>query len=298
MVFSTNSLRSNRLPPWLRRRIPRLDECSRIESVVRRHNLKTVCREALCPNRAECWGKGKATFIILGNACTRGCGFCSVPKGTPAPPDSEEPHNLADAVRELRLEHVIVTSVTRDDLPDGGSGHFAAVIGALKSLEPEPLVEVLVPDFRGSVAALEIVLEAGPDIFSHNLETVERLYGVLRKGADYLRSLFLLSEAKNIQKEVMTKSSLILGLGEEPEEVERAMRDLRAAGCDFLAVGQYLRPGIEQVPVSAYISPGRFSRLEVRAYEMGFLDVAAGPLVRSSYQENHLKVYQRGLSTE
>jgi lipoic acid synthetase len=288
MTISTDCERSNKLPFWLRRRIPRVSECSRIEQVVGKYHLHTVCREALCPNRAECYGRGKATFIILGDTCTRECRFCAVTKGIPRSVDGEEPENLARAVSELGLSHVIVTSVTRDDLPDGGSGHYAAVIRALKRLEPVPVIEVLVPDFSGSEKALETVLEAGPSILSHNLETVERLYGTLRRGADYDRSLQLLKSAKTIDEEVMTKSALILGFGETKDEVIEAFRDLRLAGCDFLAVGQYLRPGAQQVPVVEYIPPEDFSILEKIACEIGFLEVAAGPLMRSSYQENSL----------
>ena len=285
MTFSTESRRSNRLPSWLRRRIPLLSECTRIESAVAKHRLHTICREALCPNRAECYSRGKATFIILGNVCTRGCGFCSVTKGVPIPPDGREPERIAAAASELGLRYVIVTSVTRDDIPDGGSAHYAAVIGALRALDPKPVIEVLVPDFAGDHEALRTVLEAGPDVLAHNMETVKRLYGEMRRGADYDRSLLLLKKAKQLHKEVMTKSSFILGMGETPDEIIDAFADVREAGCDCLAVGQYLRPGMEQVPVSEYVPPERFSWLADRACEMGFADVSAGPLVRSSYHE-------------
>ena len=285
MTFSTESRRSNRLPSWLRRRIPLLSECTRIESMVAKHRLHTICREALCPNRAECYSRGKATFIILGNVCTRGCGFCSVTKGAPAPPDGSEPERIAAAASELGLRYVIVTSVTRDDIPDGGSVHYAAVIGALRALDPRPVIEVLVPDFAGAHEALRTVLEARPDVLAHNMETVRRLYGEMRSGADYDRSLLLLKKAKQLHKEVMTKSSFILGMGETPDEVIDAFEDVREAGCDILAVGQYLRPGMKQVPVSEYVPPERFSWLADKAREIGFADVTAGPLVRSSYHE-------------
>ena len=288
MTYKTESRRSDRLPPWLRRRIPSVPECSRIERIIRKYDLHTICHEALCPNRAECYSKGKVTFNVLGDVCTRGCRFCSVSKGVPAPPDHREIRNVASAASELGLSHVIVTSVTRDDLPDGGSGHYAAIVRELGTLEPRPTVEVLVPDFKGNRAALSTVLEAGPDILSHNIETVPRLYEELRRGARYDRSLLLLERAKKECKAVMTKSALILGLGESREEVLGVFKDLRRTGCDFLAVGQYLRPGMEQVPVQEYIAPRSFQELEEEARMMGFLQVTAGPLVRSSYQEIRL----------
>ncbi len=290
MTISTDCARPDRLPFWLRRRIPHVTECSRIEQVVGKYKLHTVCREALCPNRAECYSRGKVTFIILGDVCTRECRFCSVKKGMPLPPDGKEAENIAGAAGELDLGHVIVTSVTRDDLPDGGSGHYAAVIRALKQREPAPAIEVLIPDFSGSERALETVLHAGPHILSHNMETVKRLYRTLRRGAYYDRSLQLLKMAKEIEGEVMTKSALILGFGETLDEVIEAFRDLRRVGCDYLAVGQYLRPGVEQVPVVEYIPPETFSDIGKIAREMGFLEVASGPLVRSSYQENSLAI--------
>jgi lipoyl synthase len=282
----------------LRRRIPLLNECGPVESVVRKNDLHTVCREALCPNRAECYSKSKATFMILGDVCTRGCLFCSVRKGIPSPPDPDEPRRLARAAAELALASVIVTSVTRDDLPDGGASHFARVIRELKRLHEPPIVEALVPDFGGSSAALETVLAEGADVLSHNLETVRRLYGTLRRRADYDRSLFLLSEAKRIGKEVMTKSALILGMGETTAEVVEALRDLGRAGCDFLAIGQYLRPGMDQIPANEFIPPERFSWFEEQARRMGFLQVIAGPLVRSSSQDTRLTLDMRGRPAE
>ncbi len=296
MTYKTESRRSERLPVWLRRRIPSVSECSRVEKIIKKYDLHTICHEALCPNRAECYSKGKVTFNVLGDICTRGCRFCSVSKGVPAPPDHREAVGVARAAGELGLGHVIVTSVTRDDLADGGSGHYAEIIGELRALEPRPTIEVLVPDFRGNADALRTVLEAGPDILSHNVETVPRLYGDLRRGAGYERSLSLLERAKRENEEVMTKSALILGLGESREEVIEVFRDLRSAGCDFLAVGQYLRPGMEQVPVHEYIAPKSFRELEEEAYGMGFLQVTAGPLVRSSYQEIRLGDFGRNRS--
>lgn len=292
MTLSTGSRRTNRLPSWLRRKIPHLGECARIENVVNRYNLHTICREGLCPNRKECYSSGKVTFMVLGDVCTRECGFCSVDKGVPTDPDGLEPGRIAAAVTELGLNYVVITSVTRDDLPDGGSAHYADVIGELKSITPEPVVEALIPDFGGNAGALETVIEAGPDILSHNMETVRRLYGEMRRGADYDRSLLILSEAKRMCKEVMTKSSFILGMGETMKEVLEALMDLRRAGCDFVAIGQYLRPGMNQVPVREFVPPEQFSVLEEEGYRMGFLEVTAGPLVRSSYRENRLNVRQ------
>lgn len=296
MTYKTESRRSDRLPHWLRRRIPSISECSRVERTIRKYDLHTICHEALCPNRSECYSKGKVTFNILGDVCTRECRFCAVSKGVPLPPDHREVAHVAMAASELGLGHVIVTSVTRDDLPDGGSGHYAAIVRELRALEPRPTVELLVPDFGGNTAALGAVLETGPDILSHNVETVPRLYEEMRRGARYDRSLLLLERAKTENKEVMTKSALILGLGESREEVIDVFRDLRRAGCDFLAVGQYLRPGMEQVPVHEYIAPRSFKELEEEAYGMGFLQVTAGPLVRSSYQEVRLGEYGRNRS--
>jgi lipoic acid synthetase len=288
MTVSTKSRRSARLPRWLQRRIPLLGECSPVESIVRGNNLHTVCREALCPNRAECYGQRRATFLILGGVCTRGCRFCAVSRGVPHPPDPDEPVRIARAASELNLEDVVVTSVTRDDLADGGAGVFAETVRALKRLERPPVVEVLVPDFGGDLESRAAVGAAGPEIIAHNIETVRRLYAKARRGADYDRSLFLLSESKRIRPEVITKSSLILGLGETTEEVLEAFRDLRRSSVDCLTIGQYLRPGIEQVPVESYVTPERFDRFKEEALDMGFRDVAAGPLVRSSYQRVRL----------
>lgn len=288
MTIHTATRREKRLPSWLRRNIPLLNECTRIEGVVRRLRLHTICREGLCPNRAECYAKGKVTFMMLGDVCTRDCRFCSVAKGTPGRPDRDEPSRIARGARGLGLSHVIVTSVTRDDLPDGGSAHYAAVVRALREVTPPPVIEVLVPDFGGSRDALKTIVAVGPDIVSHNMETVRRLYGEVRRGADYDRSLRLLYEVKSIRKEVMTKSSFMLGLGETMDEVIEALMDLRRVDCDFVALGQYLRPGMDQMPVQEYIPPERFSWLEREAFRMGFREATAGPLVRSSYGENRL----------
>jgi lipoic acid synthetase len=295
MTCSTGTRRSERLPSWLRRAIPLLADSSRIEGAVRRNDLRTICREGLCPNRAECYAKGKVTFMMLGEVCTRGCGFCSVAKGVPGRPDPGEPARIAAAASELGLTHVIVTSVTRDDLPDGGAGAFASVTRELRALDPVPVVEVLVPDFGGSIAAVETVAAAAPDIVGHNVETVRRLYPSVRRGADYGRSLGLLAAVRRFKRDVRTKSALMLGLGETTDEVLAALSDLREARVDFVALGQYLRPGLGQTPVREYVAPAAFDHLAERAREMGFVEVTAGPLVRSSYQEN--RVPARGART-
>ena len=292
MTVSTELRRSARLPRWLQRRIPLLGESGPVESIVRGNDLRTVCREALCPNRAECYSRRKVTFLILGGVCTRGCAFCALARGTPEPVDPDEAARVAKAAGEMGLAHAIVTSVTRDDLPDGGCGLFADTVRALKGLEDPPVVEVLIPDFGGSVESLAEVLEAGPEILSHNIETVRRLYAAVRRGADYERSLAVLSEAKRLRGEVMTKSSLMLGLGETTEEVLASFLDLRRSSVDYLAIGQYLRPGMEQVPVRHYVSPERFAWFEEEALRLGFREVAAGPLVRSSYQEVRLDLHE------
>ena len=288
MTVSTKSRRTERLPAWLQRRIPLLGECGPVEGIVRGNDLHTVCSEALCPNRTECYSQRRATFLILGGVCTRGCGFCAVSRGAPEPLDPEEPARIAKAASMMNLETVVVTSVTRDDLRDGGASAFAETVRALKRLEKPPVVEVLVPDFGGSRESLAAVLAAGPEILSHNIETVRRLYATARRGADYDRSLFLLSEAKTIRPEVVTKSSLMLGLGETTEEVLEAFRDLRGSSVDCLTVGQYLRPGIGQIGVRSYIPPERFDRYREEALALGFRDVVAGPLVRSSYRNVRL----------
>jgi lipoic acid synthetase len=285
MIHSRRIDGSQKLPPWLRRRIPLLSECGGVESIIKKYNLHTICREALCPNRAECYSKGKVTFMILGDVCTRNCCFCSVKNGVPLPPRETEPHNIARAAEELQLDYVVVTSVTRDDLEDGGAGHYARMVEELKKLEPAPFVEVLIPDLGGRMDSLEKVLASGPDVLSHNMETVRGLYGEVRKGADYDRSISVLRKTKQKDKEVMTKSSFMVGLGETREELREAMLDLREVDCDFLAVGQYLRPGRAQSPVGRYYHPAEFSEIKEEALDMGFVQVASGPLVRSSYQE-------------
>jgi lipoic acid synthetase len=293
MKLSTSVRRSRRLPSWLIRKIPLLSECSNVERVIKKMELHTICREGLCPNRAECYSKNKVTFMILGDLCTRNCLFCDVKNGQPLEPDSNEPERIVAAVQELGLTHVIITSVTRDDLPDGGSDMYAQVVRKLRKLDRSLLIELLIPDFNGDIAALRTVLYSKPDILSHNIETVRSIYGTVRKEADYDRSISILSIAKKEGRGIMTKSALMLGLGESVGDVLETMQDLRGVGCDFLAIGQYLRPGMKQIPVKNFIAPEKFSWYEKKGYEMGFLEVTSGPLVRSSYQENDISKFRK-----
>jgi lipoic acid synthetase len=270
-----------RLPAWLRRRHS-FSELHELKGVLRSHGLSTVCEEARCPNKAECFSKPTATFMIMGDSCMRDCGFCSVKSAPPLPPDKGEPRRVAEAASKMGLKYVVVTSVTRDDLPDGGAGQFAETIKEIKRYLPEAGVEVLTPDFGGSKDALSEVLSAGPHVFNHNVETVPRLYTTVRPQADYNRSIGLLSLAKEISPETNTKSGLMLGLGETTAEVLEVLKDLRGAGCDLLTVGQYLRPTKKNLPVVEYIEPETFEMLREQALGMGFKFVASGPLVRSS----------------
>lgn len=275
-------------PPWLRRRLGGGRAFHTITSLLREGGLNTVCEEALCPNRGECFSEGTATFLIMGPVCTRNCGFCAVSKGHPAPLDPTEPSRLAHIAREMGLRHVVVTSVTRDDLPDGGAAQFAATILELKKAIEGVSVEVLVPDFGGSTDALVQVLGAGPDVLNHNVETVPRLYPQVRPKADYRRSLALLERAKKISPQTPTKSGLMLGLGEEPEEVRRVLEDLLEVGCTMVTLGQYLRPSPAHLEVKRYVPPHEFQWWERKALELGFEAVASGPFVRSSYHAAEL----------
>jgi lipoic acid synthetase len=257
-------------------------------------DLHTVCQEAHCPNIAECFGRGTATFMILGDSCCRGCRFCAVKRGEPAPPDPEEPERVADAVLRLDLRHVVITSVTRDDLPDGGAGHFAATVQAVRRRSPGTVIEVLIPDFGGSQHALAAVLAAEPDVLNHNLETVSRLYPRVRPGADYRRSLGLLAWTKAQAPRTVTKSGLMVGLGESRADLLRTLYDLRQARCDLLTVGQYLQPTGSHLPVDRYVPPAEFASFRARADKLGFRGVAAGPLVRSSHRAEAL--WQKAIS--
>jgi len=250
---------------------------------MRDHGLHTVCEEAHCPNIGECWEHRAATFMILGDVCTRNCAYCAVAHGTPAVLDEDEPLRLAAAVERMELKHVVITSVDRDDLPNGGAEIFAAAIAEIRRRAPDTSVEVLIPDFKGSDAALRIVVDAQPDILNHNLETIDRLYRLARPGGRYARALELLARAKQLHPGMLTKSGIMCGLGEEWDELIAAMRDLRGHGVDILTLGQYLRPSRDHLPIARYYAPDEFAELRRLGREMGYRHVEAGPLVRSSY---------------
>lgn len=271
-----------RFPPWLKKRLPAGSTGREVRDILRRLKLDTVCRSALCPNIGECFHKRTATFLIMGPNCTRRCRFCAVEGGPPAPLADDEPERVAQAAGELGLKHVVVTSVTRDDLPDGGAAHFARVIEALRRVS-DATVEVLVPDFLGSERSIRTVVVAGPDVFNHNVETVPRLYPAVRPEADYRRSLEVLATAKALDASCAAKSGLMVGVGETADEVEEVFSDLLAAGCSIVTVGQYLAPGAGHLQVERFVEPEEFERLERRALEMGFRAARCGPFVRSSY---------------
>lgn len=271
-------------PHWIRAKAPNTPAVAHLKKILRDKNLHTVCEEAACPNIGECFGHGTATFMIMGEICTRRCPFCDVAHGKPNPLDLHEPENLALTIQAMELKYVVITSVDRDDLRDGGAGHYAACIQATRQHSPATGIEILVPDFRGRMeVALDILNQTPPDVFNHNLETVPRLYRQARPGADYSWSLKLLQEFKARHPEIPTKSGLMLGLGETLEEVAEVMRDLRRHDCDMLTLGQYLQPSRHHLPVSRYVTPEEFQQLEDLGYELGFGNVASGPMVRSSY---------------
>ena len=276
-----------RKPAWLKVRLPSKGQFFQVSNVLRAKKLHTICESARCPNIGECWSRKTATFLVLGDTCTRDCGFCAVSKGRPIPPDTEEPVHVAEAVAAMGLRYAVITSVTRDDLEDGGASHFARVIREVRTKNPGTRIEVLVPDFGGNGEALGTVLAEEPDVLNHNLETVETLYPLIRRPREnYRRSLGLIAAAKG--KGARTKSGLMLGLGETTSDVLRTLSDLRGAGCDLLTLGQYLRPAAENAPVVRYYSPAEFSDLRTEALRLGFLEVASGPLVRSSYEAERL----------
>jgi len=272
-------------PSWIRIRLATGEGYGKIRKMVGDLGLHTVCQEAQCPNIFECWGHGTATFMIMGENCTRRCGFCAVGKEIPLPLDPAEPRHLAEAVRRLALRHAVITSVDRDDLPDGGAAHFAACIEEVRRANPGCAIEVLVPDFQGSEEALRAVMEARPEILNHNLETVPALYRRVRAGADYRQSLSLLGSAAAWKQSypVRTKSGVMVGLGEEWADLLRLMDDLRESGCDIMTIGQYLRPSMQHLPVERYYTPEEFGHLKEEGLARGFLHVESGPLVRSSY---------------
>ncbi len=284
-----------RHPDWIKVRAPTSPEYFRTKALLAELRLHTVCQEACCPNIGECFSHRTATFMLMGDVCTRNCPYCAVAHGKVRPLDPDEPRRIAEAVARLGLDHVVVTSVDRDDLPDGGAAHFAATAGAIRQLRPATRVEVLVPDFKGSHPAVETVVGAPVAIFNHNIETVPSLYRKARPGGNYQRSLDVLAHAKRFSEtsgetfdlaasgRLLTKAGIMLGLGEEPTEVESVLRDLRAVGCDILTLGQYLRPSIDHLPVERYVTPSEFAELKAQAMAMGFRHVESGPLVRSSY---------------
>ncbi len=273
-----------RKPKWIRAKSPAGPEVQRLKKILREQQLHTVCEEASCPNLGECFGHGTATFMIMGDICTRRCPFCDVAHGKPLPLDTGEPVNLATTIRAMGLQYVVITSVDRDDLRDGGAGHFIECIHEVRKQNPDIRIEILVPDFRGRMKiALEIMNRQPPDVFNHNLETVPRLYKQVRPGADYQWSLSLIREFKKLYPDVPAKSGLMLGLGETIDEVQQVMQDLREHDCNMLTIGQYLQPGLSHLPVQRYVTPDEFRQLETIGKGMGFSQVASGPMVRSSY---------------
>jgi lipoic acid synthetase len=269
-------------PPWIKARAPVGEGYERLRVLMREQGLHTVCEEARCPNVGDCWNRGTATFMILGDVCTRACGFCAVKTGLPGlPPDPDEPRRVADAVARMALRHAVITSVNRDDQPDGGAAIFAAVIREIRARVPGCAVEVLIPDFKGDWAALEVVIATRPDILNHNTETVPRLYRTVRPGARFSRSLELLQRSKAAG--LLTKSGIMVGLGEEWDEVLDTVRQIRDAGTDILTVGQYLRPSFDHLPILRYYTPEEFERIKEFGLGLGFSHVESGPLVRSSY---------------
>lgn len=277
-----DSTNTKRLPTWFKIRLTTTQQSTIVRNVIQNNKLHTVCTSAACPNQTECWNSGTATFMILGNVCTRSCRFCNVPKGWPDGLDHDEPKRVAEAVSFLKLRYAVITSVTRDDLPDGGAGIFAGTIQAIRAASPECRIEVLIPDFQGSEASLKTVLAAKPDVLSHNLETVPSLYARVRPKAEYGRSLELLERAG--KSGAVTKTGLMLGLGEGMDEILEVLYDVRRVGCSIVTLGQYLQPGRHHLPVEKYYHPDEFAALRDRAVGMGFRHVVAGPLVRSSYQ--------------
>ncbi|VFP87874.1 lipoyl synthase [Candidatus Erwinia haradaeae] len=282
-------------PKWIKITLPAdPSRVQRVQSAIRKHNLCSVCEEASCPNLFECFSNGTATFMILGATCTRRCPFCDVTHGRPMPPNINEPNNIAKCLQEMNLQHVVITSVNRDDLHDGGAQHFSNCISVIRKTNPTIKIEILVPDFRGCMSrALKILNATPPNVFNHNLESVPRIYHLVRPGADYQNSLKLLQIFKTYRPEIPTKSGLMVGLGENNSEVEEVMHDLRCKGVTILTIGQYLQPGPQHLPVQRYLSPSEFNKLKEIAVAMGFLYVSCGPLVRSSY---HADMQIKGLN--
>lgn len=286
MVLTKNQ---TRLPDWLKKDVLLNTSSRMVHAIIQEFNLNTVCQSARCPNKNECFSNGTATFMILGNICTRSCTFCSVPKGKPVyQPHKDEPKNIALVAKTLKLNHVVVTSVNRDDLSDQGSLHFARTIYEIRNLTPEVTIEVLTPDFRGNKECILNVIKAKPDIYNHNLETVPRLYKKVRPGAVYERSLNLIKFVKNTDPKIITKSGIMLGLSETKEEITLVIKDLFKCGCDYLTLGQYMQPSLNSFPVFRYLVPQEFEQFKEIALEIGFKKVFSGPLVRSSYHAKEL----------
>jgi len=279
---------AKRMPEWMKRPIAREGSYETVKQLMDRLELHTVCQSAKCPNQGECFASGTATFLIMGDACTRGCRFCAVETRVPVALDPDEPIRLAEAVLLMRIKHAVITTVTRDDLSDGGAAHFVAVIEAVREASPGTRIEVLTSDFGGNLQSVDIVANALPDVFNHNLETVPRLYAEVRPGAEYLRSLQVLARVKELHSDMPTKSGLMLGLGERHDEVVDVMRDLREVGCDMLTLGQYLRPSRKHLPVAEFVRPTEFESLALEAESLGFSAVASAPFVRSSYHAGEM----------
>jgi len=276
-----------RKPHWLQKKVSPADHAD-MDRLLGSLRLNTVCREASCPNISECFRQKQATLLIMGKECTRSCSFCNVSANAPSPLDADEPERVANAVTIMELQHVVITSPTRDDLPDGGAGHFAATVAAIRKASPHTVIELLVPDFQGNMQSLATVTAAKPHILAHNIETVPRLYSI-RAGADYRRSLELLKSAKEAAPAIPTKTGLMLGLGESAEEVTATLMDIRATGCDFLSVGQYLAPSRNHFPVAGFIEPAEFDRYREKALALGFAHVESAPYVRSSYHADRYR---------
>lgn len=278
----------NKKPRWLTQKIRSGATSRNVKSLIKDLHLNTVCSEAKCPNSGECFSNGTATFLILGNRCTRNCGFCAIGHDVPHSPDPTEPSRIAEAVSILELNHVVITSVTRDDLPDGGAGNFAAVINAIRARMPRTTVEILVPDFQGDSSSIKTIVSARPEVINHNIETVPRLYEYARPGSDYRRSLELLGTVCRTGPGIETKSGLMLGLGEQPDEIRAVLSDLKDAGCSMITIGQYLQPSKKHLPVSRFVTPGEFESWRREALELGFRGAESGPFVRSSYKAGEL----------
>ena len=270
-------------PTWMKKKLAFNEEYIKTRNILKNLHLNTVCQSAGCPNIGECFARGTATFMILGNVCTRNCRFCAVPKGRPEPLDEEEPKRVAEAVLKMKLKHVVVTSVTRDDLPDGGALHFAKTIEEIRKVRPDATIEVLTPDFKGDHDAIKIVVDAFPNIYNHNVETIPELYKTVRPQANYKRSLELLEYVKSLDDRIYTKSGLMVGLGESVDQVVSVMKDLRSIDCDIITIGQYLQPTKHHLEIVEFITPEIFKKYEEIGYELGFKYVASGPFVRSSF---------------